>query len=613
MEQRQRRGRRPGGRQLEQRCRGRRGAVGHPVHEVPERGLGDDVQRTVVDQRPAVERVGAPMADEVEARRARSRRPPRAGRGPCPAAARGTTPGCRPPRSRSAGRRSVRRCRCGTSSAARGSSPPRGRPWRPGHNHRRAGPAHDEEPVEGAGERLDAVDVGGQPEGGLRLPEGEDLGRHLTTGGGPAGPQRAGHLGDDVEGEPVPRVVQRPVALGVDGPEALAEQVGRAGDVVPSRSSGRCGRDGDLPHPRSRSSVLRRRPRCGPADDLLAQVLVPRVRIQPAADVEPLQQHDAVARGRRPTDHDASPVARRVGGLEGPPAVGGERSNRLVRRRAAFRGVLLQDVAGAQRLRRRRPQEHPVAPGQALRDVGGWPSARGTSGAGVAVFEPAAEGDPVVDVPRLGSGSPAHPESRTAVATQAATPVVRRDRRVRGMSKTCRSDGPPDHPMRVTRAPQFGVPSLATSTTGPRPPPGGTARQRGAAWTQATARAPSCEGQATSPPRVRRDRRPSCACSPCSWARLPRSRSCSSCPHRRRRRRIVDRVSPSGSDNADGIKKPFKTVQKATDTAPAGAYIELKPGTYAPFTVKKQGQTIIGTNAEKVVIKGAAARRGTTS
>ena len=68
--------------------------------------------------------------------------------------------------------------------------------------------------------------------------------------------------------------------------------------------------------------------------------------------------------------------------------------------------------------------------------------------------------------------------------------------------------------------------------------------------------------------------------------------------------RIVYRVSPSGSDNADGIKKPFKTVQKATDTAPAGAYIELAPGTYAPFTVKRQGQTIIGTNAEKVVIKG---------
>ena len=68
--------------------------------------------------------------------------------------------------------------------------------------------------------------------------------------------------------------------------------------------------------------------------------------------------------------------------------------------------------------------------------------------------------------------------------------------------------------------------------------------------------------------------------------------------------KVVYRVSPSGSDNADGIKKPFKTVQKATDTAPAGAYIELAPGTYAPFTVKRKGQTIIGTDAEKVVIKG---------
>src|SRR4051794_7257368 len=73
--------------------------------------------------------------------------------------------------------------------------------------------------------------------------------------------------------------------------------------------------------------------------------------------------------------------------------------------------------------------------------------------------------------------------------------------------------------------------------------------------------------------------------------------------------RSVYRASPSGSDSADGIQKPFKTVQKATDTAPAGATIELSPGTYAAFTVKQQGQTIIGTNAAKVVIKGRSGTR----
>ena len=73
--------------------------------------------------------------------------------------------------------------------------------------------------------------------------------------------------------------------------------------------------------------------------------------------------------------------------------------------------------------------------------------------------------------------------------------------------------------------------------------------------------------------------------------------------------KTVYRVSPSGSDSADGIRKPFKTVQKATDTAPAGATIELAPGAYAPFTVTRPGQTIIGTDEKKVVVKGGRQTR----
>src|SRR3954452_6274340 len=119
------------------------------------------------------------------------------------------------------------------------------------------------------------------------------------------------------------------------------------------------------------------------------------------------------------------------------------------------------------------------------------PSGRGTLDAGVAVVEAAAERDSVVEVPELDSGPAAHPESRSA-ATQARTPVLRRDRRVRGMNRACPSGGPPDHPARVTLAPQFGVPSWATSTTGPLPRLSGRGRERGAAWTQATAGAPSC-------------------------------------------------------------------------------------------------------------------------
>ena len=131
-----------------------------------------------------------------------------------------------------------------------------------------------------------------------------------------------------------------------------------------------------------------------------------------------------------------------------------------------------QDFAKAKALLSEARSESPKDP-QAAFYLGvaleGLSDATGAS----AAYKDAVALDPVVEVPELGSGSAAHPDSRTA-ATQATTPVLRRDRRVRGMSRACPSDGPPDHPARVTRAPQFGVPSLATSKTGPRPPPVGT-------------------------------------------------------------------------------------------------------------------------------------------
>ena len=305
-----------------------------------------------------------------------------------------------------------------------------------GHNHRRAGPAHDEEPVEGAGERLDAVDVGGQPERSLRVTQGEDLGRHLATGGRAAGPQRAGHLGDDVEGEPVAGVVQRPVALGVDGPEALAEQVGAPGTSCLPGPRGGVGATATFP-PSTPIFCAETPTQVWPWRTISLRrfwypgsVSSPPLTLSHSSSTMP-SPPDA---GRRTTI--ASPVARRVGGLEGPPAVGGERSNRLVRRRAAFRGVLLLDVAGAQRLRRRRPQEHPVAPGQPLRDVGGRPvrsghfRKRGRHGG--------AEGDEGDDEGSgLGvgadDGSPEHPpaSSTTPITTTAVCAVTWR----RGMDR----------------------------------------------------------------------------------------------------------------------------------------------------------------------------------
>lgn len=66
-------------------------------------------------------------------------------------------------------------------------------------------------------------------------------------------------------------------------------------------------------------------------------------------------------------------------------------------------------------------------------------------------------------------------------------------------------------------------------------------------------------------------------------------------------------VSPSGNDAAAGSSAaPWKTIQKAVATAPGGAIIRVKAGTYTPFTVTRSGLSILSAPNEKVVIKGTA-------
>ena len=73
-----------------------------------------------------------------------------------------------------------------------------------------AEPAVDEEPVEHLGERLHAVDVGGERGGGLRLADGQHL-LHveaLERVEGAGRPERSPDLREDVVGERVARVAR---------------------------------------------------------------------------------------------------------------------------------------------------------------------------------------------------------------------------------------------------------------------------------------------------------------------------------------------------------------------------------------------------------------------
>lgn len=64
-------------------------------------------------------------------------------------------------------------------------------------------------------------------------------------------------------------------------------------------------------------------------------------------------------------------------------------------------------------------------------------------------------------------------------------------------------------------------------------------------------------------------------------------------------------VSPTGSDAGNGsAANPWRTIQKATSTAPPGAVIVVDGGTYAPFQVTKPGQTVTARPQHKVQVRG---------
>lgn len=69
---------------------------------------------------------------------------------------------------------------------------------------------------------------------------------------------------------------------------------------------------------------------------------------------------------------------------------------------------------------------------------------------------------------------------------------------------------------------------------------------------------------------------------------------------------IVYRVAPTGSDSADGLLTPWRTIGKATATAPPGATILVESGSYAPFAVTKPGQTVTAAPGHSVVVRGRA-------
>jgi nitrous oxidase accessory protein NosD len=69
-------------------------------------------------------------------------------------------------------------------------------------------------------------------------------------------------------------------------------------------------------------------------------------------------------------------------------------------------------------------------------------------------------------------------------------------------------------------------------------------------------------------------------------------------------------VSTSGSDGADGsLLTPWRSIQKATTTAPPGATILVDAGTYDPFTVTQPGQTVTAVPQRAVQVRGRAGVR----
>lgn len=69
-------------------------------------------------------------------------------------------------------------------------------------------------------------------------------------------------------------------------------------------------------------------------------------------------------------------------------------------------------------------------------------------------------------------------------------------------------------------------------------------------------------------------------------------------------------VSTTGNDKWTGTSsKPWRTIAKAVATAPAGAVIAVRSGTYAPFAVTKTGQSVVEASGANVVVQGARGYR----
>jgi hypothetical protein len=66
-------------------------------------------------------------------------------------------------------------------------------------------------------------------------------------------------------------------------------------------------------------------------------------------------------------------------------------------------------------------------------------------------------------------------------------------------------------------------------------------------------------------------------------------------------------VNTQGRDTGNGSKQlPWRTIQKATSTAPAGATIYVSAGTYDPFVVIKAGQVVTAASGQGVLVQGKA-------
>jgi len=72
-------------------------------------------------------------------------------------------------------------------------------------------------------------------------------------------------------------------------------------------------------------------------------------------------------------------------------------------------------------------------------------------------------------------------------------------------------------------------------------------------------------------------------------------------------------VSPNGSDsNSGALSSPWRTLQKAANTVPAGATVYLRAGTFAPFVMRRSGLksapiTFTAYGTEKPVVDGKQA------